>query len=110
MKTYSRKKSDETEEVILDLNELCRLCMSKEPELISIYNNDESIPIPVRILSCVALEVNIDEKIVKLNETFFKIRRYSRAMDYPTKFAIPVNSNWRNRTVFGKNARIPTPS
>lgn len=58
MKTYSRKKSDETEEVILDLNELCRLCMSKEPELISIYNNDETIPLTLRIMSCVALEVN----------------------------------------------------
>lgn len=59
MKTYSRKKTGEPQdEVILDLNELCRLCMGKEEELISIFNNDEPIPLTLRIMACVALEVN----------------------------------------------------
>ncbi|KAI4458809.1 zinc finger protein [Holotrichia oblita] len=57
MKTYSRKKSGDNQEVILDLNELCRLCMAKEDELVPIFNNDEPIPLTLRIMACVALEV-----------------------------------------------------
>ncbi|KAJ8938615.1 hypothetical protein NQ314_011424 [Rhamnusium bicolor] len=57
MKTYSRKKSGESQEVIIDLNDLCRLCMGKEDELISIFNNEEPIPLTLRIMACVALEV-----------------------------------------------------
>ena len=57
MKTYSRKKSGEAQDVILDLNELCRLCMAKEDELVPIFNNDEAIPLTLRIMACVSLEV-----------------------------------------------------
>ncbi|XP_065170608.1 zinc finger protein 358-like [Atheta coriaria] len=57
MKTYSRKKADEQEEVILDLNELCRLCMTKEDQLVSIFENDGPVSLPLRIMACVALEV-----------------------------------------------------
>lgn len=60
MKTYSRKRPNEVqeEEVIVDLNDLCRLCMSKENELVSIFTNDDSIPLALRILSCVSLEAS----------------------------------------------------
>lgn len=58
MKTYSRKKQDEPQEVIIDLNELCRLCMAKEDELVPIFNDDEPIPLTLRIMACVALEVS----------------------------------------------------
>lgn len=57
MKTYSRKKQDEPQEVIIDLNELCRLCMAKEDELVPIFNDDDPIPLTLRIMACVALEV-----------------------------------------------------
>lgn len=57
MKTYSRKKLDEHQEVIIDLNELCRLCMAKEDEMVPIFNDDDSIPLTLRIMACVALEV-----------------------------------------------------
>ncbi|XP_044757592.1 zinc finger protein 2-like [Coccinella septempunctata] len=59
MKTYSRKKTSDVqeEEVIVDLNDLCRLCMSKENELVSIFGIDDSIPLTLRILACVSLEV-----------------------------------------------------
>lgn len=58
MKTYSRKKLGDTEqEIIIDLNDVCRLCMNKEDELICIYNNDDTIPLTLRIMACVALEV-----------------------------------------------------
>lgn len=60
MKTYSRKKQDEPQEVIIDLNELCRLCMAKEDELVPIFNDDEPIPLTLRIMACVALEVCCD--------------------------------------------------
>ncbi|VEN62359.1 unnamed protein product [Callosobruchus maculatus] len=56
MKTYSRKKSEGDEEII-DLNDICRLCMGKEDELVPIFNNGESAPLPLRIMACVALEV-----------------------------------------------------
>lgn len=58
MKTYSRKKVGENEqEIIVDLNDVCRLCMNKEDELTSIYNNDDAVPLTLRIMACVALEV-----------------------------------------------------
>ncbi|KAL1508854.1 hypothetical protein ABEB36_003683 [Hypothenemus hampei] len=59
MKTYSRKKLEETVEVeeIIDLDEVCRLCMEKEGELVSIFNNEEPVPLTLRIMACVALEV-----------------------------------------------------
>ncbi|XP_045465913.1 zinc finger protein 2-like [Harmonia axyridis] len=59
MKTYSRKKASDIqeEEVIVDLNELCRLCMNKENELVSIFAKDDPIPLTLRILSCVSLEI-----------------------------------------------------
>ncbi|KAK5649234.1 hypothetical protein RI129_000263 [Pyrocoelia pectoralis] len=57
MKTYSRKKPGESEEVILDLNELCRLCMTKEDVLVPIFNEEEATPLTLRIMACVQLEV-----------------------------------------------------
>ncbi|XP_050312825.1 zinc finger protein 813-like [Anthonomus grandis grandis] len=59
MKTYSRKKVDESVEFeeIIDLDDVCRLCMEKEDELISIFNNEEVVPLTLRIMACVALEV-----------------------------------------------------
>lgn len=60
MKTYSRKKLGDNVEVeeIVDLDEVCRLCMEKEDELISIFNNEETVPLTLRIMACVALEVS----------------------------------------------------
>ncbi|KAJ8976002.1 hypothetical protein NQ317_005766, partial [Molorchus minor] len=51
-----QKKSGDPEEVIIDLNDVCRLCMGKEDELISIFNNAEPVPLTLRIMACVALE------------------------------------------------------
>lgn len=45
-------------EEIVDLDEVCRLCMEKEDELISIFNNEETVPLTLRIMACVALEVS----------------------------------------------------
>lgn len=59
MKTYSRKKQDDAEEVIIDLNELCRLCMSKEDEMVPIFSDEEPVPLTLRIMACVALEVSV---------------------------------------------------
>ncbi|XP_023011960.2 uncharacterized protein [Leptinotarsa decemlineata] len=62
MKTYSRKKTGTAEtageqEVIIDLNEICRLCMAKEDELVPIYGDEDPVPLTLRIMACVALEV-----------------------------------------------------
>lgn len=56
MKTYSRKKGDSPSNVIIHVNELCRLCLAKEEEMVPIYD-DETVPMPLRILSCVNIEV-----------------------------------------------------
>ncbi|KAF2895582.1 hypothetical protein ILUMI_10592 [Ignelater luminosus] len=57
MKTYSRKKPGDSQEVILHLNELCRLCMAKEDVLVPIFNEDDAVPLTLRIMACVQLEV-----------------------------------------------------
>ena len=57
MKTYvRRRKGDSPSNVIIHLNELCRLCLAKEEEMVPIFNED-SIPLPLRIMACVNLEV-----------------------------------------------------
>lgn len=58
MKTYSRKKGDSPSNVIIHVNELCRLCLAKEEEMVPIYD-DDAIPVPLRIMACVNLEVRI---------------------------------------------------
>ncbi|KAJ8670711.1 hypothetical protein QAD02_001970 [Eretmocerus hayati] len=57
MKTYvRRRKGDSPGNVILHLNELCRLCLAKDEEMVPIYE-DDTVPMPLRIMSCVNLEV-----------------------------------------------------
>ncbi|XP_066141008.1 zinc finger protein pita-like [Euwallacea fornicatus] len=59
MKTYSRKKMEDSFEVeeIVEFEEVCRLCMETEDEMISIFSNEDSVPLTLRIMACVALEV-----------------------------------------------------
>lgn len=97
MKTYSRKKSGENSDVIINLNELCRLCLSKDEELVPIFCDEEPIPLTLRIMACVSLEVNtayISCFLMNIilnfrkNQTFLTdilfIRRYLKEMDFPT--------------------------
>ncbi|KAF7994793.1 hypothetical protein HCN44_004265 [Aphidius gifuensis] len=56
MKTYSRRKGDSPSNVIIHVNELCRLCLTKEDEMVPIYD-DDAVPLPLRIMACVNLEV-----------------------------------------------------
>ncbi|XP_014216317.1 zinc finger protein 543 [Copidosoma floridanum] len=57
MKTYVRKrKGDSPSNVIIHLNELCRLCLAKEDEMLPIFDED-AMPLPLRIMACVNLEV-----------------------------------------------------
>ena len=59
MKTYVRRRKGDSpsNNVIIHLNELCRLCLAKEEEMIPIYEED-AIPLPLRIMACVSLEVS----------------------------------------------------
>ncbi|XP_044258605.1 zinc finger protein 358-like [Tribolium madens] len=84
MKTYSRKKSGEAQDVILDLNELCRLCMAKEDELVPIFNSDEPIPLTLRIMACVALEV-------------FEGDGLPNKICHPCKFQLEKSYNFRKK-------------
>jgi hypothetical protein len=56
MKTYSRKKGDSPSNVIIHINELCRLCLAKEEEMVPLYN-DDTVPLSLRILACLNIEV-----------------------------------------------------
>lgn len=56
MKTYSRKKGDSPSNIIIHVNELCRLCLTKEEAMLPIYD-DDAVPTPLRIMACVNLEV-----------------------------------------------------
>lgn len=71
MKTYSRKKGDSPSNVIIHVNELCRLCLAKEEEMVPIYD-DDAVPLPLRIMACVNLEVNMRKKS-KNSRCFFSI-------------------------------------
>lgn len=58
MKTYvRRRKGDSESNVIVHLNELCRLCLAKDEEMVPIYDED-AVPLPLRIMACVNLEVS----------------------------------------------------
>ncbi|KAL7301490.1 hypothetical protein TKK_0005927 [Trichogramma kaykai] len=58
MKTYVRRsrKGDSPSNVIIHLNELCRLCLVKDEEMVPIFDED-MIPMPLRIMACINLEV-----------------------------------------------------
>lgn len=57
-----KRKGDSPSNVILHLNELCRLCLAKDEEMVPIYD-EETIPLPLRIMACLNLEVSISQII-----------------------------------------------
>jgi hypothetical protein len=59
MKTYSRKKQPPRYDfdARMDFNEICRLCLSEEGEKFQIFQDFELVPLPLRIMACVSLEV-----------------------------------------------------
>ena len=45
-----------------NMNELCRLCLSKESDILPIFdeeNSNNSVPLSFRILACVSIEVSV---------------------------------------------------
>lgn len=71
MKTYSRKKQGDTTDVIIHLNELCRLCLTKEDELIPIFNDDDPVPLTLRIMACASLVVSLNIPLTDLELQYF---------------------------------------
>jgi hypothetical protein len=62
MKTYSRRKqspSYDFNDTQLDFNEICRLCLSEEGEKFQIFKNVDDVPLPLRIMACVSVEVGL---------------------------------------------------
>lgn len=41
-----------------DVDELCRLCLSKDEIMVPIHD-DDAVPLPLRIMACIDLEVRI---------------------------------------------------
>lgn len=57
MKTLDKDNGDNSEQTIY-LNELCRLCLAKKKTMVPIYDgHNEDVPIPVKLMACVNLEV-----------------------------------------------------
>jgi hypothetical protein len=60
MKTYGRRKqspSYDFDETHMDFNEICRLCLSEEGEKFQIFKHVDDVPLPLRIMACVSVEV-----------------------------------------------------
>ncbi|XP_069702449.1 zinc finger protein Paris-like isoform X1 [Periplaneta americana] len=60
MKTYSRKKQlprYDFDDAAMDFNEICRLCLSDEGEKFPIFQDVNEVPLPLRIMACVSVEV-----------------------------------------------------
>jgi hypothetical protein len=62
MKTYSRRKQSPSYDFYdthMDFSEICRLCLSEEGEKFHIFNNVDDVPLPLRIMACVSVEVGL---------------------------------------------------
>lgn len=60
MKTYSRKKQPTRYDfhgVLMDFNDICRLCLSEEGEKFQIFEDLELVPLHLRIMACLSIEV-----------------------------------------------------
>jgi hypothetical protein len=60
MKTYSRKKQSpryDFDDTPMNFNEICRLCLSEEGEKFQIFEDVDDVPLPLRIMACVSVEV-----------------------------------------------------
>lgn len=51
------------EDLPFDYNKICRLCMTEEPKMMTIFTEEPGIvPLPLRIMACVSIEVNLNFK------------------------------------------------
>lgn len=60
MKTYSRKKQSpryDFDDTSMNFNEICRLCLSEEGEKVQIFEVVDEVPLPLKIMACVSVEV-----------------------------------------------------
>lgn len=60
MKTYSRKKQSiryDFDDTPMNFSEICRLCLSEEGEMFQIFQDVDEVPLPLRIMACVSVEV-----------------------------------------------------
>lgn len=51
---------DNSQENSFDIDALCRLCMTRDGVTIDIFDNSENASLPLRIMACVSLEVNMN--------------------------------------------------
>lgn len=64
MKTYARRRScgagvggASGGATVVSLDEVCRLCLAREDQLVPIFGENEAVPLALRIMACVSLEV-----------------------------------------------------
>lgn len=63
LKTYSRacKRREiplPSEELPVEYENSCRLCLEKQDDMVTIYDGNDIIPVPVKIRTCISIEVN----------------------------------------------------
>lgn len=71
LKTYSRASKPRelplpSEELPVEYENSCRLCLEKQDVMITIYDGNDIIPLPVKIRCCVSVEVSEDDGLPKM--------------------------------------------
>lgn len=56
--TKNINKNESNDENAVNLNEFCRLCMTRDSVNIDIFDDNESVSLPLRIMACASLEVS----------------------------------------------------
>lgn len=55
-----KKKVNDPSDLAVNINELCRLCLAREETMVPIFDgDDDDVPIPLRLMACVNIEVII---------------------------------------------------
>lgn len=53
------KSNESCDEKTFSLDDFCRLCMTRDFVNIDIFDNNENVSLPLRIMACASLEVSL---------------------------------------------------
>lgn len=71
IKTYSRackprEVPPPSGELPVEYENSCRLCLDKHDDMVTIFNENDIIPVSVKIISCISIEVSEDDGLPKM--------------------------------------------
>lgn len=110
MKTYSRKRliaKCEFDDTPMNFDEICRLCLSDEGEKYSISQCVDDVPLSIRIMACVSLEVyegdgfpsQICQQCAEELDSHFKFKQKCQASDARLKEYVKNSSSLHHQTL-----------